>query len=301
MIQALSRILSEPWEDLTLPPRTHLSLPNSGTWLIMPAADRELAITKLVTVHPHNRQQGRPSVQGDVIVCDAASGRRLLWLDGERVTAIRTAALSILAAQRLANNPGGDWLVVGTGVQAAAHIAAAVHHLGTKRVYVAGRNLSQAERFCRERQRDRGFESVELRPILDVATAGADLAVLVTATTSQIPVVPQDLPTGLFIAAVGAYRRDHREIPEAVVARAAQPTGLLVVDTEAAAVESGELAAGDWDRSRIVSLRHAWQLPRAPRDLVLFKSVGHAAWDLAAARVAVRQLSPGSPSQVASS
>ena len=68
----------------------------------MPAADAGVAVTKLVTVHAGNAARGLPTIQGEVIVMRAETGERLGVLDGAAVTARRTAALSLLAANSLA-------------------------------------------------------------------------------------------------------------------------------------------------------------------------------------------------------
>ena len=93
------------------PDRLIVPLPAGSTLLVMPAADEQIAITKLVTFHPDNHLRGLPAVQADVLVMDAASGERLVMLNGDVVTARRTAALSLLAARRLAPNQAGPLLV----------------------------------------------------------------------------------------------------------------------------------------------------------------------------------------------
>src|SRR6476661_9411766 len=102
----LARMLGEKAAGrATAPARLALPLAGGGALLLMPAAGPDLAITKIVTVHPGNAAHGLPSVQAEVLLFEAATGRRLLWLDGAVVTARRTAALSLLAARRLAPNP----------------------------------------------------------------------------------------------------------------------------------------------------------------------------------------------------
>ena len=68
--------------NLDAPSRLVLSLPESGNLLVMPAADDELAITKLVTVHPGNAEHELPTIQGEVVVMEASTGTRLGILDG---------------------------------------------------------------------------------------------------------------------------------------------------------------------------------------------------------------------------
>src|SRR5437016_5490363 len=112
------------------PARQAMPLPGGSTLLLMPAADSDLCITKLVTVHPGNSALGLPVVQAEILVMEAATGTRLLMLDGATVTARRTASLSLLAARLLAPDPSGPLLVIGAGVQARAHLEAFVEGLG---------------------------------------------------------------------------------------------------------------------------------------------------------------------------
>src|SRR5207253_2574087 len=104
------------------PARMPVPLPDGGALLLMPATDGQLAIIKLVTVHPANAERGLPVVQAEVLVMDAATGRRLLMLEGGTVTARRTAALSLLAARLLAPDPSGPLLIIGAGTQGRAHL-----------------------------------------------------------------------------------------------------------------------------------------------------------------------------------
>jgi 1-piperideine-2-carboxylate/1-pyrroline-2-carboxylate reductase [NAD(P)H] len=118
------------------PERWVIPLDRQGLLLLMPATDGRLAVTKLVTVHPENRRSGLPTIQGEVIVLDAGTGRRLGILDGVTVTARRTAALSLLAARTLAPVKTGPLLLVGAGVQARAHLEAFGEALGVGEVYI---------------------------------------------------------------------------------------------------------------------------------------------------------------------
>ena len=92
---------------MQVPERLVQPLPGGGSLFVMPALDGRIAITKLITFTPANAGSGRPAIQGDVVVFDVATGERVLVLDGPTVTARRTAAVSLLAAQRLAARPEG--------------------------------------------------------------------------------------------------------------------------------------------------------------------------------------------------
>ena len=190
--------------------------------LLMPACDRQIGLTKLVTVHPLNMKKGLPSVQGDVFVFDAAIGRRLLLLDGPTLTAKRTAAVTAYAVQKLCLNPKGALLLIGCGVQAAAHLAAFFELFGTRQVFVHSRNKQNVAAFCKLQQQQ-------------------------------------------------------------LQKRYTQTTCLI---TPAESLR--EFALSHLDLSQVRSLRDVGNLPANGRNLVIFKSVGHALWDLAAARVAVR-------------
>src|SRR5436190_1054833 len=84
---------------VSVPERLVQALPGGGSLFVMPASDGRIAIAKLVTFTPRNAGTPRPAIQGDVVVFDIATGERLLILDGPTVTARRTAAVSLLAAQ----------------------------------------------------------------------------------------------------------------------------------------------------------------------------------------------------------
>ena len=111
----IATLLADP--SVQVPERLVQPLPGGGSLFVMPALDGRLAITKLITFTPANAGSGRPTIQGDVVVFDAATGERVLVLDGPTVTAQRTAAVSLLAVQRLAPCPAGPLLIVGAGVQ----------------------------------------------------------------------------------------------------------------------------------------------------------------------------------------
>ncbi len=172
-------------------------------------------------------------------------------------------------------------MIIGAGTQGKSHLEAFQEGLGTDKVYVYSRSLEHAEAlasYARQR-RMLGQAISELKPALNEA------ALIVCATSSQSPLL-FEAPPGAFIAAVGAYRPDMAEVAPELV-RQAQ----LYVDTlEGARSEAGDLLQAQVDWSKVRSLAWALEQPRPPADIVLFKSVGHALWDLAAARLAIQSL-----------
>lgn len=272
------------------PARQHVPLANGGVLLLMPACDETLAITKLVTVHPSNGSLGLPSVQAELVVLESSTGRRLAILDGATVTALRTAALSLLAAQRLAPEPGGDLLIVGAGIQAAAHLEAFAEGLGTRRMFIFSRNAQRAGELA-ARGRKLG---IDVRAITEVRAALDSVRLIVTATTSSTAVIPDDVAPGTFVAAIGAYRPDMAELPAELVLRATRPKSRLVVDTlDGARAEGGDLIQAGVDWERVIPFEAIIDNPAPASDVVVFKSVGNALWDLAAAHVAIGKIMPG--------
>ena len=269
---------------LQAPPRTILPLPgeSGGTLLAMPAADDALTVTKLVTVHPENTGLGLPAIQGEVVVMRTATGERLGILDGATVTARRTAALSLLAARELASRPEGPLLILGAGAQARSHLEAFREGLGVPKVFLVSRTHDKAKALA-EHARSLGIEA---RILDEPAKALEQATLIVTATTSGDPVLPEELSEDVFIAAVGSFTPEAAEIPASLVARST-----VVVDTlEGAREEAGDLLlaekAGVFRWEDATSLEEALSWPEAPKGPVLFESVGHAAWDLAAAHTA---------------
>jgi len=262
---------------VSAPERTALPLPGGGTLLVMPASDGELAVTKLVSVNPDNAALGLPLIQGEVVALRAATGQRLGVLDGPEVTARRTAAASLLAASLLAPDPEGPLLVVGAGVQALSHAMAFTAGLGVRQVFVAARARAKAEAMAR-RLRGAG---VDARAVENPAEVLGLATLVVTATASPQPVIGGDVRPDAFIAAVGSFQPDRAEVPPELVRRCR----LFVDDLDAARAEAGDLLLAGPDWSCVTPLEAVPARQELPGP-VLYKAVGHASLDLAAARLA---------------
>ncbi len=273
------------------PQRLGLPLAGGGLLFLMPATDEQLAITKLVTIHTNNgagnSEVGLPVVQADVLVMEAGTGRRLLTLDGNVVTARRTAALSLLAARSLAPSPGGPLLVVGAGTQGRSHLEAFVEGLGVREVYIYSRTQEGAEMLAAHARTL--TDGMEVRVVPDPSEVIDKTRLIVTATTSAEPVLPPgaSLSDDTFVAAVGAYTPQMAELPPDLVLRSR-----LFVDTvEGVRSDGGDFIQAGVDWARVMPLEDALGGPAPVHGPVIFKSVGHALWDLAAARLAVSRRS----------
>ena len=122
LAQEIAALLQDP--AVAVPPRIVQALQGGGSLFVMPAADAQVAITKLISFIPGNAARGLPTIQGDIVVFDVATGQRIGLMDGPTVTARRTAAVSLLAAQKLAPRTDGPMLIVGAGVQGQSHLEA---------------------------------------------------------------------------------------------------------------------------------------------------------------------------------
>ena len=159
------------------PSRLAVPLGGGASLLVMPAADADVAVTKLVTVHPGNAARGLPTIRGEVVVMRTETGERLGILDGAAVTARRTAALSLLAARALAPRPDGALCILGAGTQARSHLEAFHEGLGTQKMFVSSRGEEKA-RALADHARELGMEA---SVVGEVEEALGDASIVVTA------------------------------------------------------------------------------------------------------------------------
>jgi ornithine cyclodeaminase len=273
---------------IAAPQRIHMPLANGGVLLAMPAADPRIAITKLATVHPRNVERHLPSIHAEVVVLDAQTGERLIMLDGKAVTARRTAAVSLVAAQSLASEAvrRGPLLIIGAGVQARAHAEAFCAWQPALDVMICSRHFDKAKALAQDLHRACNINAQAIGNIDDVLPV---CSMIVTATTSATPVLDSRLKDDVLIIAVGAYSRSMAEVPAEIVQRCK-----IFVDTlEGAKAEAGDLIQANVDWSGVTALESLIMVSDSSEasdalSPILFKSVGHAVWDLAAARLAVK-------------
>ncbi|HYP30753.1 MAG TPA: bifunctional Delta(1)-pyrroline-2-carboxylate/Delta(1)-piperideine-2-carboxylate reductase [Burkholderiaceae bacterium] len=262
------------------PERLVVPLGDGGAMLSMPATAHDIGIHKLVNVQPANARRGLPTIHGTVTVCDAATGRPLCMLDAPEVTGRRTAAVSLLAIGTLLGRGPRDVLIVGTGAQARHHVAAlAALHPGC-RVRVRGRDAAGVERFCRE------VRAVHPDVAACPAAIPAGVDAVITVTTSTEPVYDEPARADRVVVGVGAFRPDMAEIGRTTL----DGSDLYADDPAGARHEAGDLMRAGVDWSTVRSLGALLAGARRDGRPAVFKSVGSAAWDLAAARVALAGL-----------
>ena len=289
LAQCIADVLCD--DAVQVPARIVQSLPSGGSLFVMPAVDGQVAITKLITFLADNPARGLPAIQGDVVVIDPRTGQRLCLLHGPTVTARRTAAVSLLAAQRLAPQAGGPLLVVGAGVQGKAHVEAFAQGLSVREVWVASRSAGSADALVAHAH----SLGLDARRCDDADAALPHCPLVVTCTSAQ-GVAMRGLPRNdAFVCAVGAFTPKMVEWAPEVCQHIARH-GQVVVDTRDADHEAGDLLQAALDVRQFPTLGdivRQGSVGRAPEASgpVFFKSCGWAGWDLAAARCALAHAS----------
>lgn len=284
LAREIEALLQDP--SVHVPPRIVQALQGGGSLFVMPAADACVAITKLISFIPTNAQRGLPTIQGDIVVFDVQTGQRIALLDGPTVTARRTAAVSLLAAQKLAPRRDGPMLIVGAGVQGKAHLEAFHQGLGVQDFWVASRNPATADVLVAHAK----AMGLQARRVDDPNAALAECPLVVSTTPAQQVVLTALPRSDAFVAAVGAFTPRMVEWSPQVCLQLAA-TGTLVVDTRDADHEAGDFLQAGIDVSTLPTLADVvgqtgvWQRAQRPKPgPVFFKSCGWGGWDLAAAR-----------------
>jgi ornithine cyclodeaminase/alanine dehydrogenase-like protein (mu-crystallin family) len=263
-----------------VPDRHAHALPGGATLLLKPAWDAAWLGTKIVTVHPANADAGLPAVHALYVLQDAATGRPAALLDGDELTARRTAAASALAASLLAAAGASRMLLCGAGRVGRLLPAAMRSALpGLSRVDVWSPSGTSAEALARQLEAA-GFQASAVR---DLESAARRADVLSCATLAREPLLRGAwLRPGQHLDLVGAFTPAMREADAEAVQRA-----VVFVDTEAALGTCGELPAGAPIRGTLATLCRGEAGRAGADEVTLFKSVGTAMADLAAASLAV--------------
>ncbi|MGE0751527.1 MAG: ornithine cyclodeaminase family protein [Variibacter sp.] len=289
---ALVEALREAFRaDIAAPVRHHHTIPQLGadaTLLLMPSwsgGAKPFIGCKIVTVFPDNTKVNRPSVYGQYLLLAGDTGEPLAILDGRTLTAWRTAAASALAATYLARKDASHLLMIGAGALAAQLI----------RAHAAMRPITRVSLWNRTRRRaialafGLSIKGVEVEIVDDLDTALAEADIVSCATLSATPLVRgKKLRKGAHVDLVGGFTPKMREADDDAIKRAR-----LFVDTrEGALKEAGDIVEplkrklitkDDVNADLFDLCRGAAKGRSAKSEITLFKSVGSAIEDLAAA------------------
>ena len=281
LVDAIAVAAKELDEGAILSPeRMVVPLGDGGVLLSMPATANDIGIHKLVNVQPGNVQRKLPTINGTVTVCDAVTGKITCLLDGPEVTGRRTAAVTLLAIRTFQKESPKQILLFCTGAQSRYHVQAINALYPNVKIYVRGLDLQMATEFC-----DRNSElHAHLEPL---GSSVPDVDVVITVTTSTEPVYDELAKAGRLVIGVGAFKPEMAEIGKVTL-----DSSTIYADEPAGAQhEAGDLLRAGVDWNQVRSLADALKNGIDVSRPLVFKSVGTAAWDLAASRVALAALS----------
>jgi alanine dehydrogenase len=298
-VEALVDALADAFRsDITVPVRHHHKIAQPGAdaaLLLMPAwtasGERFLGC-KILTVFPDNAKVNRPAVLGSYLLLSGETGEPLAVLDGRTLTAWRTAAASALAARYLAREDACHLVMIGAGVLAPHLVRAHAAVRPIERVTLWNRTLSRAVSLGFALQ-VKGIQA-ELTDDLEAAVREADI--VSCATLSPEPLFRGAwLKKGAHVDLVGGFTPEMREADDTTIKRAR-----LFVDTRAGALkEAGDLiipikreliTKEDIQADLFDLCRGKAKGRKRATDITLFKSVGNALEDLAAAMLVWRSL-----------
>jgi ornithine cyclodeaminase/alanine dehydrogenase-like protein (mu-crystallin family) len=273
-------------------PAASLGMPVAGGGFHIKAATLPGASTyfaaKCNANFPANPQtSGLPTIQGVIVLADAADGRPLAIMDSAEITIQRTGAATALAARHLAREDARVVTICGCGVQGRIQLRAVLAARPIARVYAIDTDCAAAERFAAEARAAFGIDVI-VGAEIGAAARASDICV--TCTTSKTWFLRREhVQPGTFVAAVGADNPEKQEIEPALLARSA-----LVVDSIAQCAEIGELhhaietkiATRDHVRATLGEMVAGLRAGRTTQDdTVVFDSSGIAIEDVAAAVV----------------
>ncbi len=272
------------------PERTHLEV-GDGTLLLMPCWQTAGNMgVKIATVFPDNSARGLSAVHASYFLMDANTGEPIAALDGTELTLRRTAAASALASTYLSRIDSKTLLMVGTGNLAPHLIAAHAAARPIDKVMIWGRR----EEAAKELQNKLSAASIETIVVTDIKAAAGDADIISCATLANEPLIKGDwLHDGQHLDLVGAFKPDMRETDSVAMSRAR-----VYVDTIGGALsEAGDILQAIQEKA-ITETDIEGDLERLARGecqgrtsddaITLFKSIGVALEDLAAAELVMR-------------
>jgi thiomorpholine-carboxylate dehydrogenase len=271
LIPAMEKALIEfSAGKVTQPVRSVIKIDPPGGFLgLMPVLTPEGLGLKAVTFYPSNAERGIPTHMATIFLVDPETGVPLAIIDGRLITEMRTAAVSAAATKLLALRDSKVLAILGSGVQARSHAEALRLVRNFDEIRVWGPTRERAERFAQEI----GAKSMSA----EEAVRGADI--VVTATNSKTSVLKGSwLKSGTHVNAVGACRPDWRELDDEAMSEV-----VFVDSREGALKESGDIILSGAKIYAELGEALAGKVPSRSSETTIFKSLGMAVEDIAAA------------------
>ena len=241
---------------------------------LMPALTPDGLGLKAVTFYPSNAERGIPTHMATIFLVDPQTGTPLAIMDGRLITEMRTAAVSAAATKLLAPPDSKILAILGSGVQARSHVEALRLVRPFEEICVWSPTREHSEHFAREI----GAKAMSA----EEAVRNAD--VIVTATNSKSAILKGAwLKPGCHVNAVGACRPDWRELDDDAM------TNVVFVDSrEGASKESGDVILSGAKIYAELGEALAGKIPTRANETTIFKSLGMAVEDIAAALLVYR-------------
>ncbi len=269
-----------------MPKRMHLDH-GEDTFLLMPCITDEYWATKLVSFCPGNKEHGRPSIYGTVILNSAKTGEPLAIMDGAIITAMRTAAITAAGIKYLSPPDSHTLGIIGTGAQGfyQALFACSVRRIDEIRAF--DRNAAILTKF--KTDMNIRYPDIRIHLATDSDHVAYNSQVIISATNSHKPVFrdSKELFTGKTFVGIGSYKPDCQEFPEQLFRQVDQ----IFVDTMDGKKESGDLinpVINNWiaeDNILPIGALIAGNIVPSDNKTRLFKTVGSAIFDLFAAKL----------------
>ena len=283
LIPAMEKALVEfSAGKVTQPVRSVITVePTGGFFGLMPARTPEGLGLKIVTFYTSNAKLGIPTHMATIYLVDPETGAPLVVMDGRLITEMRTAAVSAAATKLLASPDAKVLAILGSGVQARSHAEALPLVRRFEEIRVWSPNREHAEKFADEI----GARATSA----EEAVRGAD--VVVTATNSKMSILHGEwLKPGCHVNAVGACRPDWRELDDGAM------RNVVFVDSrEAAMKESGDVILSNAKIYAELGEALAGQIDNRADETTIFKSLGMAVEDIAAALLVYRSVTGDRP------
>lgn len=271
--------------SFNMPDRTHIDQ-NGNVLLMMPCFTDDYFSTKLVSVFPENKNIGKPVLYGSVLLNDGQTGEPLAFLNGSKLTALRTAAVGALGLLYTTPKNLKTLGLIGAGVQGFHQVlfACAVREIEQVSIYDPFNNnldafIGDLKKYLPDVQITKSASAKELMKNSEA---------IITATTSMKPVLPDDknLFEGKHFIGIGSYKPEMQELPDSLFKKVDQ----IFVDTPHASKESGDISIRI--KNGLVKEDQIYTLGKLINKEVtidehqtsLFKSVGMALFDLIVAK-----------------
>lgn len=268
-------------KNFQMPDRIHLHR-DEDTFLYMPCFTKSMVGTKIITVYPKNTENNIPAIQGLMLLNDVDTGKPIALIDGARLTALRTGAVGGVGVRHTSKEDCKSVGLIGAGVQGFYQLLFTANARDIKHIYIYDVFKDKLSSF-KERLSER-LPKVEINIVGDIPELVDKSDIVITATTSNNPVLPNDegLLKGKHYIGIGSYKPTMREFPKALFSLLDE----IYIDTDFAVHETGDLVVpieeGWIDKAQIKTFGKLLTNGEGKmrEGTTLFKSVGMALFDL---------------------